>query len=115
MILIEEVKIEEKSVGLVVAIDKGIVGYSICNPIEKKFILGRAVEIAIGRARKNRLAVIRLEDIVNGFKNEYERISKGKDFDKYNGRGKELLNILNRTKRVLIKLKDTKKRSMKIL
>ena len=114
MILIEEVKIQEKSVGLVVAVSPGEVGYSICNPIEKKFILGRAVEIAIGRAKKTG-AVSKLESIVRNVESEYcgsRKHSPGTiSIKRYNN----ISNLRERIDMILISLKRIKRRSEQVL
>ncbi len=114
MILIEEVKIQDKSVGLVVAIGGGVVGYSICNPIEKKFSLGRAVEIAVGRAKKTG-AISKLESIVRDFKSEYKRSRKDFPGPTNNKRYDELPGIIERMEKVFYFLDRIKRRSMQVL
>ncbi len=114
MILIEEVKIQDKSVGLVVAVGIGIVGYSICNPIEKKFIFGRGVEIAIGRAMKTG-AVSKLESIMRDFKSEYNRSRKDFPGPTNNKRYDELPGIIQRMEKVFYFLDKIKRRSMQVL
>ena len=116
MILIEEVKVQGKPVGVVVAIGQGRVGYSICNPIEK-FRLGRAIEIAVGRAQNRRemSVILRLENVFKGFCEERRR-RNGATADpavtkRRSVRSEELTGILCRVDVVLFRLRDLTARS----
>ncbi len=112
--LIEEVEIKGQVVGVVAAIGKGRVGYSICNPIEK-YRLGRAMEIAVGRARKNRSVVVGLEKTMMGFHEERGRINWHTIGHEVTGkrinRRTELFSIINRVGRVLSQLRAIEARS----
>ena len=109
MILIEEVKLHGKVIGLVAAGGKDYVGWSICNPIEKKFSLSRGIEIAIGRiewSKKTKLSgVKRLYDILTAFIDERERTHSIK-------RTKELRNIIERFDKIFVQLKAMREKSL---
>lgn len=103
MILIEEVKRQGQLIGVVVAIGKGKVGYSICHPIERTNNFGRAVEIAVGRARKRSDSIKRLGNLVNRFEEEIQRQEKRTVTHRY-GRDKEIHDARDRVALVLNKL-----------
>ncbi len=54
MIILEVVTLHKKPIGLVAAINKHQVGYSLYNPVKEKrsWDLGMATVIAVGRAEK---------------------------------------------------------------
>lgn len=115
MILIEEVKRQGQSIGMVVAIGKGKVGYSICHPIEKTNRLGRAVEVAIGRARKRSDSFERLNELVTCFGMEVLQRSKGKKTVVHGyGRDEELKDALERFLLILGKLDRINQRSKRM-
>jgi len=100
MILIEEVKHQGQLVGVVVAIGKRKVGYSICHPIERTNNFGRAVEIAVGRARKRNDSIKRLGNLVNRFEEEIQRQKKRTVVHGY-GREREIHDARDRMALVL--------------
>ena len=74
MIVVEEVKLKKRLIGVVVAVGSGRVSYSICHPIdEKQSSLGRAVEIAVGRVHKRKDSVARLATLRGRFERMAER------------------------------------------
>ncbi len=94
MIVVEYVELKNEVVGLVAAAGKHKVGWSICNPIEKKCLVGRGIEIALGRIKKykykmNRTPLIKLESILKDFIHEQNRTHNTKRY-------KELTKIIDR-------------------
>ncbi len=103
MILTEEVKLKKQVIGMVVAIGKGRVGYSICHPIEKTNYLGRAIEIAVGRARKRNDSIERLEKLEQRFEKEIRQQNR-KTVVHSRGRDKEIHDAKQRIGLVIDKL-----------
>ncbi len=114
MILTEEVKLKGQVIGMVVAIGKGRVGYSICHPIERTNYLGRAFEIAVGRARKRNDSIKRLEKLVSRFEEEIQR-QKGRTVVHGYGREKEVHDAQLRIELTLDKLCVMKELSISTL